>query len=55
MDYKYKSCINGILYKADPDQDLNLQKKGPWKKRALALYQNSLYELETHFQQIRGC
>ena len=31
----------GILYKVDPNPDLNLQKKR-------TLYQNSWYELKTH-------
>ena len=41
-----ESIWEGILYKADWDSDLQ-------KKRTL--YQNSLYELKTHFWQIWGC
>ena len=44
------------LYKVDPDLDLDLQKKRTtdvMKKRTL--YQNSLYELKTHFWQVWGC
>ena len=40
----------GILYKVYPDRDLDLQKK--WTPNLLkigTLYQNLLYELETHF------
>ena len=38
----------GILYKADPDPDPDLQEKP-------TLYQNSQYELKNQFWQIRGC
>ena len=36
---------NGILHKADPDPDLDLQKKR-------TLYNNSMFELKTHFWYI---
>ena len=50
-----KSRTIGILYKADPDPDLHLQKKRTTdlqKKRSL--YQNSLYDLKFIFDKIEG-
>ena len=41
---------NAILYKADPDPDLDLQKKRtPEHQKKPTLNQTSLYELKTHF------
>ena len=45
---------NGILYNTHPDPDLQ-KKRTPDLMKKQTLYQNSLYELRTHFWQIWGC
>ena len=43
----------GILYKADPDPDSVLQKKGtPDLQKKRTLQQNLLYQLKDHFRQV---
>ena len=45
------SVLIGILYKADPDTDLQKKRSADLKKKA-TLYQNSLYELKTQICKI---
>ena len=47
--------IYGILYKADPDPDPNLQKKQtPDFQKKGTLYQHLLHEKKTHFDKFQG-
>ena len=48
------TSVISIIYKADPDPDLDLQKKrNPDLQKKRTLHQISLYELKTNFRKIQ--
>ena len=53
-DSCWNNILKSILYKADPDTELQ-NKRSPNLQKKWFLYQNSMYELKTHFWQLRGC